>query len=157
MQRTVWTAATIAVVVLLAGARGSGADVDSRAEEARRGCSERTLKGTYSIQIQGTQPAGPSGPTESVVGVVIRDYDGRGTFTQVDNVKGSISGWAPDREGFGTYEVNPDCTAVVYLEPAPGIVLEERLVIVNGGREAFGAVTQLALVMVTSVHRRIRD
>ena len=43
---------------------------------------------------------GPGGLTESVIGVVLRTYDGRGNIEQVDNVKGSITGIVPDRQGF---------------------------------------------------------
>ena len=156
MRRTVWIAVAIAIVVVLAGVRSTRADVDARTEEMGSRCSDRTLKGTYGIQLQGTRPSSPGGPIESVVGVVIRTYDGRGAFTQIDNVKGSISGTVPDREGNGTYEVNSDCTATTHIEPGPGIMIEERLVIVDGGREVFSATMQPPPVMVTAVHRRIR-
>jgi hypothetical protein len=119
-----------------------------------RECSQETLKGTYGIQIQGTGPAGPGGPTESIIGVVIRTYDGEGQFRQIDNVRGSISGIVLDRPGSGTYEVDADCTAVVRFQPAPGIVLEERMVIVDDGNETrSGTVLPLPNV-VTAIHRR---
>ncbi len=60
-----------------------------------------TLRGDYGGQIEGTRPA-PGGLTESVIGVVIRTYDGQGNFSQIDNVKGSITGTVADRSGFGT-------------------------------------------------------
>jgi len=117
-------------------------------------CSEATLRGDYGIQIQGTRPA-PGGLTESVIGIVLRNYDGRGNFNQVSNVKGSITGTVPDSPGFGTYEVNSDCTGIVRFEAAPGVLLEERLVIVDNGREIRTAVMVPAPVMITGVHQRI--
>ena len=112
--------------------------------------------GDYGIQIQGTRPA-PGGLTESVIGIVLRSYDGQGNFSQVSNVKGSITGTVPDSQGFGTYEVNPDCTGIVRFQPGPGIVIEERLVIVDDGREIRTAVMVPAGVMVTGVHQRVHS
>ena len=59
--------------------------------------------------MHGTRPVPRAlgGGIETVIGVVIRANDGAGSFTQIDNVKGSITGIAADREGFGTYVVNP--------------------------------------------------
>jgi hypothetical protein len=156
MKHVSWVAVAIILGVGLASARGFGAS-DQRAEHERHrhGCSNATLRGAYGIQIQGTRPAKPGGPLESVIGVVIRNYDGEGQFSQVDNVKGATSGTVPDREGFGTYQVNRDCTAVVHLEPGPGILIEERLVIVDEGREILSATMLPPPVMVTGVSRKI--
>jgi hypothetical protein len=112
------------------------------------------VRGDYGIQIQGTRPA-PGGLTESVIGIVLRNYDGRGGFSQVSNVKGSLTGTVPDSQGFGTYEVNADCTGVVRFQAAPGVLLEERLVIVDNGREIRTAVMVPTAVMITGVHQRI--
>ena len=70
---------------------------------------------------------------QAVIGVVLRTYDGAGAFTQVDNIKGSVTGIVPDRPGSGTYQVNADCSAVTLFQPGPGITLEERMVIVDHG------------------------
>ena len=146
------------VAMILAAAVGpsaSGKPGDRDDSRRVRACTNETLQGTYGIQIQGTQPAGPGGPIESVIGVVMRDYDGLGQFTQVGNVKGSITGWVPDRVGGGTYDVAADCTAVVHLQPAPGILLEERLIIVDDGREVRSATMLPPPVMATGVARRV--
>jgi hypothetical protein len=158
-MRLMGCAATAAMVaaVAMGGARIVGAEGPDNDERGRfRPCSAATLQGDYGIQIQGTRPA-PGGLTESVIGVVLRSYDGQGSFTQVDNVKGSITGTVPDRPGFGTYEVSPDCTGIVRLQPGPGVFIEERLVIVDGGREIKTAVIVPAGVMVTGVHERIHS
>jgi hypothetical protein len=155
MRRMGWAAtaaATVAVVV--GGARVMGADGQDDERGRSKPCSEATVRGDYGIQIQGTRPA-PGGLTESVVGVVFRTYDGRGNFDQVSNVKGSITGTVPDSQGFGTYEVNPDCTGIIRFQPGPGILIEERLVIVDDGREIRAAVMVPTAVVITSVHQRI--
>jgi hypothetical protein len=117
-------------------------------------CSNATLHGTYGIQMQGTRGV-PGGGTESVIGVVVRNYDGQGGVTQVDNIKGSITGIVPDRPGAGTYEVNEDCSAVVEFEPAPGILIRETMVIVDKGRELRSITSFPPAVMVTSVQIRM--
>ena len=144
----------IALVVTLVGTLGVRAQQNAEPKE-NRGCSAATIKGTYGIQISGTRPSAPGGPIESVIGVVIRNYDGQGQFSQVDNIKGSISGIVPDRQGFGTYQVNEDCSAVAQAQPGPGILLEERIVIVNDGNELRSMTSLPPPVMVTGVHKRI--
>lgn len=119
-----------------------------------RYCSDSLVRGTYAIQLQGTRPA-PDGTTESVIGVVIRLYDGKGGVTQWDNVKGAVSGYTPNRFGTGTYKVNDDCTVDVIFHPAPTITLQERMVIVDNGRELRSITVLPPGVMVTSVQQRI--
>ena len=156
MRRTGWTAVVLATVAVLA----SGTRIFAADDQENEGgpppheCSAATIRGNYGIQIQGTRPA-PGGVIESVIGVVLRNYDGAGNITQVDNVKGSVTGIVPDRFGTGTYEVNADCTGVSRFMPGPGILLEERMVIVDGGREIRTMVLAPAGVMITGVHQRI--
>src|SRR5882724_6757275 len=90
-------------------------------------CSTEMLKGTYGIQVSGTRPApfvtpgrpGFAGQLEQVIGTVIQVFDGKGNFTQVDNLKGTVSGFIPDRPGKGTYVVNSDCSMIETIQPAP--------------------------------------
>lgn len=157
MRRMGWvvTAAAMAVVVM-GGARimSAGSEHDSDERGRWKPCSVATLRGDYGGQIQGTRPA-PGGLTESVIGVVLRTYDGQGNFTQVDNVKGSITGTVADRSGFGTYAVNPDCTASTRFQPGPGALVEERTVIVDNGREIRTAVMAPAGAMISGSSQRI--
>ena len=132
----------IGVLVPLGSALADGRD--------GRDCNNRMLRGTYGIQMQGTRPAPPNGPMETLIGVVVRNYDGRGGVTQIDNIKGSISGFVPDRFGSGTYQVRDDCSVIVIFQPAPGVVIEERLVIVDGGAELRSITITPATLMVTS-------
>jgi hypothetical protein len=131
------------------------AQAQRAAPQAR--CDLHTLRGTYGLQIRGTRPVPPpqGGGTEDVIGVVIRTFDGMGNFTQIDNVKGSVTGWVPDRPGSGTYQVNGDCRAVTQLSPGPGVFIEERLVIVDAGKETYSMTANPPPLMVTSVGKRI--
>jgi hypothetical protein len=155
MRRMGWAAtAAAAVAVAIGSARVIGADGQDDERGRWKWCSEATVRGDYGIQIQGTRPA-PGGLSEWVVGVVFRTYDGQGNFSQISNVKGSITGTVADAQGFGTYEVNPDCTGIIRFQPGPGILIEERLVIVDNGREIRAAVMVPTAVAITSVHQRI--
>ena len=155
MRRMGWAAAAAATVAVgIGGARVMSADGQDDERGRWKRCSEATVRGDYGIQIQGTRPA-PGGLTESVIGVVFRTYDGQGNFDQVSNVKGSITGTNPDAQSFGTYEVNPDCTGNIRFQSPTGNLIEERLVIVDNGREIRAAVMVPTAVVITSVHQRI--
>ena len=158
MRRTAWVVtAVVTAAVVVGGARIIGTDGQENSDRGRgRQCSEATVRGDYGIQIQGTRPA-PGGLIESVIGIVLRNYDGHGSFSQVSNVKGSLTGTVPDSQGFGTYEVNADCTGVVRFQAAPGVVIEERLVVVDNGREIRTAVMVPTPVMITGVHQRLHS
>ena len=123
--------AILAGVILTGATRMAADDQQASIEQSRRRCSEATLRGDCGIQFQGTRP-GPGGAIESVIGVAMRKYDGQGNFTQVGNTHGSISGTTLGQEGWGTYEVDANCTGIAYLQlqGAP-FVIEERTVIVE--------------------------
>jgi hypothetical protein len=145
--------ATLAAIRVV-GARGKEGQDSEDARESRQ-CSVQTLKGSYGIQISGVRPSAPGGPIESIIGVAIRTYDGQGSFEQVDNVKGSISGMVPDRQGFGTYTVNADCSGVAQTQPSPTLLLEERFGIVNDGDEIRSMTALPPPVMVTGTYKRV--
>ena len=123
-------------------------------------CDARTIRGSYGIQMQGTRPTAPppNGVTESVVGVVLRSYDGNGNFEQLDSINGSITGIVPNRPGLGTYEVSPDCTGTTSFQPDPNgpLVIQERFVIVDEGNEIRSITEAPAPLMITSVAKRVR-
>ena len=146
-----------ALVSLIAATTfGSSGLAQVQGPEAR--CDLHTLRGAYGLQIRGTRPVPPpqGGGTEDVIGVVIRTFDGRGNFTQIGNVKGSVTGWIPDAPGSGTYQVNPDCTGATQFSPGPGVFIEERMVIVDGGgKEIYSMTANPPPLMVTSIGKRI--
>ena len=120
-------------------------------------CSLGTLKGSYGGNLVGNQPftnAAGVVVLEQVVGVVVREYDGGGGFTQVANVKGSLSGWTPDRRGNGTYTINEDCSGTITFSN-PAFMIQERIVIVDNAREIRAATMQPPGLFVTSTAKRI--
>ena len=134
MKRTV-ILNVAALVAFAAGAMAQTADQPV--------CSNATLTGSYGLQISGTRPApfvAPGGPGfvgqfENVIGTVVQIFDGKGNFTQVDNVKGNVAGIIPDRPGKGTYTVNPDCTVTQVVSPPGQAQIVSKGVIVDGGKE----------------------
>jgi hypothetical protein len=156
-----WVAMVVVAVAVFAGTprSGAGGQTDDEAIGGRR-CSVATLRGGYGIQIQGTRPAAPPAPAgtiESVIGVIVRHYDGEGQFTQVNNEKGSVSGLGPvDRAGFGTYQVNEDCTSSHELQiPGVPFTVIDRFVIVDHGREVRHFVVSPAPLMITGVSTKM--
>ncbi len=156
LQKAWVTLAAGALIASGGGSMASGGGAVAR-ENAGVHCTDATIRGTYGIQMQGTNPVPPplGGGIQTVIGVVVRTYDGTGNFTQVDNVKGSVTGIVPDRPGSGTYQVNDDCTGVTFFQPGPGITLEERMVIVNHGREIRTIVSSPQAVMISTEQKRI--
>ena len=156
MQR----AARIAIAtgfLAISGGGSMGPGDSAMAQGVGYQCTDATIRGTSSIQMQGTQPVPPpqGGGTQTLIGVVVRTYHGDGTFSQVDNIKGSVTGIVPDRPGSGTYQVNPDCSGVTLFQPGPGITVEERMVIVNRGNEIRSIVSSPLAVMVSTEQKRI--
>ena len=155
MTRTLFTG--IGILVLLA----VGAQAQGQTEELK--CTNETLKGTYGVFLSGSRPApsvpvglpGYVGQLEQVIGTVIQIMDGKGGFTQVDNVKGTISGFVPDRPGKGTYTVNPDCSVISIVSPAPGLQIITKGVIVDGGKEIRGFTVTPEAINLTVTSRRM--
>lgn len=124
-------------------------------------CSNATLTGTYGLSINGTRPVPPSlnfppGTIEQLIGVETETFDGNGNFTQIDNVKGSLSGiLVPNHAVSGSYTVNADCTGKVNLTTGVPFPIVVDIVIVNHGQEFRGIVASPQLVMVSSNGRRV--
>jgi len=143
----------------------SAATLYAQQPAASAGCNNQTLQGSYGVQISGTRPSPSILPafgfflpcaTEQVVGVVIENFDGNGNFTQVDNVKGSLSGITFDRPAAGTYSVNVDCTGTFTLNnPGVPFPIINRFVIVDGGKEFLSVVVSPQPVMVMARGRKV--
>jgi len=114
-------------------------------ETPSRPCTPAMLKGAYVLTISGSRPAprvtpgstGAVGAIETVIGMILHHFDGKGGFTQANPaiVKGSISGLFPDEPGSGTYELDASCTGSFSVRlpqlPAP---LENRMIVYDNGR-----------------------
>src|SRR5262245_61189046 len=162
LMKTSIRAASVALLVsaslllLVAGTQGSHAGSDGW-DDLGFPCRDTTLRSSYVIQMHVTTAVPPPvGGSQNVIGVVKRTFDGMGNFTQIDNIHGSVTGWTPDRPGSGTYHVNPDCTGATQFQPAPGApVIEERIVIVDGGSELYSITVSPLPFMVSTVAKRI--
>jgi hypothetical protein len=104
---------------------------------SRAGCSNRTLRGSYALNIDGTIIAGPN--RLLLRGVAIRQFDGHGNVSQLDftTINGAPAGtdW---RSGSGTYELNSDCTGAMEIIQSDGSpTLHLRLVVGDHGRTTY--------------------
>jgi hypothetical protein len=112
----------IVAVLALAMAAGSAAKADDR------GCSDATLRGTYSDQDTGTiVGVGP------FAGVNVDRFDGHGkmTISGISSVNGAVS---PGVET-GTYHVNPDCTGTYTVQDSSGDTFDAFFEIGDGGND----------------------
>jgi hypothetical protein len=109
------------------------------AKAAELGCSNATLRGTYSDQDTGTiVGVGP------FAGVNVDTFDGRGnlTISGMSSLNGSVS---PGVET-GTYQVNPDCTGT-YSVSGGGLTIDAFFVIDQDGNELQIVVTDSGTVI----------
>jgi hypothetical protein len=148
IQATVATGLVAMVVVSVP--RGVMAEDDGRG----RACSNATLRGDYGFVVGGIRGVGP-GVTETFVGIGLRTYDGDGRFTHIDSAHGQLTGAARDREAFGTYEVNANCTGTATMNiPGVPFPIETSFVIVDGGRQVNEAVMSPQPNLVTAIAHR---
>jgi hypothetical protein len=112
---------TIAAVAVLA------LGMSPSAKAQNKGCSNATLKGTFSHTASGFEIAPPAiaGP---VAGVGTDTFDGNGGVTTSATI--SLNGNIVPLTATGTYKVNPDCTGTYTL---PGTTLF--FVITDSGNE----------------------
>jgi hypothetical protein len=144
--------ATVLIAILaLSHPRGATA----QEEEGRNpACSNATLRGDYGILVSGIRQAGP-GATEMFISVALRTYDGHGSFTQIGDAHGQLTGASRNGHLTGTYNVNPNCTGTTTIffpgAPSPG---ETSIVIVDRGKEVKEVVMSPQTNLVTAVQRR---
>ena len=129
----------IAACAVLVGQPGNAQSdqFGEAASSAQPHCSNRTLHGSYALNIDGTIIAGPN--RLLLRGVAIRQFDGRGNVSQVDfaTINGVPAGTAW-RSGSGTYELDSDCTGTMEIIQSDGSpTLRLRLVVGNHGRTTY--------------------
>ena len=103
-------------------------------------CSNRTLRGSYAFNIDGTILAGAN--RLLLRGLAMTQFDGRGNLTQMDftTINGVPVGtdW---RSGGGSYEINSDCTGTMEIIQSDGSpALRLRLVVAEHGRTVYNIV-----------------
>ena len=142
--RTAFTATGLLIAgcaVLLGqqgGAQSERAGDAGSSSQAR--CSNRTLRGSYAFNIDGTILAGPN--RLLLRGLAMTQFDGRGNLNQVDftTINGVATG-ADWRSGWGTYELNADCTGTMeVIQSDGGPTLHIRLVVADHGRTIYNIV-----------------
>ena len=151
LRRALGTAIAAGVAVAMTVPRPVAAD------DAGRGrCGNRILSGDYGLLISGVRGIGP-GATEAFTGSALRTYDGRGGFTQIDNIHGQTTGAARNQPAQGTYDVNADCSgsAQIFFPGAP-FPIETAFVIVENGAEVREIVLAPESNLATAVGRRVR-
>ena len=107
---------------------------------SQAGCSNRTLRGSYAFNVDGTILAGPN--RLLLRGLAMTRFDGRGNLSQVDftTINGVPAGtdW---RAGEGAYELNPDCTGTMEIIQSDGSpTLRLRFVVADRGRTIYNIV-----------------
>jgi hypothetical protein len=122
----------IVCVLLLAGSSAWASDAENT------NCTNRTLVGDYGFAIEGVFPAIPGAPVNSLRGVAMGHFDGKGNYTQVDHVV--VNGTPPPLEwtpGSGPYTVNPNCTGtlVITIPGSPFSPVRIHFVVVRQGKE----------------------
>ncbi len=103
-------------------------------------CSNRTLRGSYAFNVDGTIVAGPN--RLLLRGLAMTQFDGDGGLSQVDftTINGAPAGtdW---RSGLGSYETNPDCTGTMEIIQSDGSpTLRLRFVVADHGRTIYNIV-----------------
>ena len=109
------------------------------AANAEKGCSDATLKGTYSDQDTGTIiGVGP------FAGVNLDTFDGKGhlTISGYSSVNGEVS----EGTETGTYTVKPDCTGTYTVEGG-GLTIDAFFVIDQDGNELKVVITDAGNVI----------
>jgi hypothetical protein len=127
-------------------------------------CSNATLRGEYGALVRGIKqtPPGTPVPTETFVGIALRNFDGNGSFveeaaSQNGVVTGPIGGVGPKAfPGItGTYQVNPDCTGTSTLVLPMGLPqIVSDFVIVNNGKKILEIVTSPRTNVATAVYTK---
>jgi hypothetical protein len=114
----IFTIAAITVIAL-------GISPSAKADD--KGCTDATLKGTFSHTASGFEivPPAIAGP---VAGVGTDTFDGKGGVITAATI--SLNGNIIPVTGTGTYKVNPDCTGTYKI---PGTTLV--FVIADNGNE----------------------
>ena len=119
------------------------------AKAADWGCSNATLRGTYSDQDTGTiVGVGP------FAGVNVDRFDGKGNIT--------ISGWSSVNGSVsygvmtGTYKVNADCTGT-YTVMGGGQTVDGFFVMDDGGKELRIVITDPGTVINCVAHKQFQE
>ena len=152
-RRGIFVSVATVLIAILALSHAAGATAQE--DEGRSlACSNATLRGDYGILVSGIRQVGP-GATEMFISVALRTYDGHGSFTQIGDAHGQLTGTSRNGHLTGTYNVNPNCTGTTtFLPPGTPSPVETSIVIVDRGKEVKEVVMSPQTNLVTAVQRR---
>lgn len=143
---------TLAKAFAIAAVSALALGVAPAAKADNKGCSNATLRGTFSDRDTGwIFLAPPPAAPVPFAGVNIETFDGNGilTGTGMSSVNGNV---APGSFK-GTYTVNPDCTGT-YTAQSPGLTVHAFFVIDESGDELQIVITDPGTV-INCVARRM--
>ena len=118
-------AAALASGLLFSISQIAGVRADDR---HKRGCSNKTLKGSYGSHRTGNGSMGP------VAAVGRISFDGNGNGSSIQNISRNGT-YTFDVESAGPYEVAEDCTGKFFDTMGNEVA---RIVIVDDGKEFYG-------------------
>ncbi len=150
--------AIAAVLALLAAL-----PVVAQDQDHPRGCSLRTLEGTYGALVEGTVlvnpvPAPLTPPYHSVLSAVVT-FDGHGNVSAIS--RQSLGGLvvpappAPGTLATGTYNVNPDCTFWVEFPHFGGVSRRVGTIIREGMRQEAHTIYEDAWLVASGTFKKI--
>ena len=144
-RNTIVKTFAIAAVTALALGVANAAEADNY-----KGCSNATLKGTFSHMGTGfvTAPPTMAGP---LGGVGTDTFDGNGNMTGTAAL--NMNGNPVSASETGTYKVNPDCTGTYTVQFSVGGGTSVSFVITAAGHEIQGICTDQGSV-VTHIFKR---
>jgi hypothetical protein len=117
------------------------------------GCSNATLRGTFSFTVHGQILPPDGSPALVVDGVAKTTFDGNGNLRQVDAVAingGVAPGWRP---GTGSYSVNADCTGTMTLVNEGMPPLHLQIVVAQSGETIHTVVIDPGFAVTSDAER----
>ena len=134
-------AQTLAIAALVVLAFGMA----STAKAADKGCTNASLKGTFSDKDTGWIYPAPNAAPLPFAGVNVDTFDGNGNLTSTGT--SSVAGNVMSGTSKGTYTVNSDCTGT-YTVMAPGLTIHAFFVIDDSGNELQIVITDPGTVIL---------
>jgi hypothetical protein len=128
----------------------------AHAQDNIAGCSLSTLKGTYSVQGQGTvvaQLPGLPAPPFPFAEVAVDFLDGSGNIS--GKFTANVNGVVIPGTVSGTYTVGSDCTGLISMQTNSGIPVDESFVVLRTGD--LRLVQTDSYLVITRTMEKIRD
>jgi hypothetical protein len=147
-----WRQFMIARTLTIAAVAALVLSIAPSAKADNKGCSNITLKGTFSDRDTGwifLAPA-PAAPVP-FVGVNLDTFDGNGNLTTTGT--SSLNGNIMQGSAKGTYTVNPDCTGT-YTVQGGGLTVHAFFVIDDTGNELNIVITDPGTVILCVARRQ---